>query len=125
MNEWWKDPKFLMIGGVAIFAGFILLRNQNASTANTTNPNQFPTTNPANNTTPVGQSYSYLDGTGMQHLVATDPNGQLTSYQSVSPQDPSQTGQLGSYVGMMGNPMFVNPYGGWSPYYSQLPVSNN
>jgi hypothetical protein len=126
--EWYKNPTILIVGGVALVAGFILLRNQNTSSAT---PQVGTSSNPqlsnlqTSGTTPVGQSYSYLDGSGIEHMVATDPYGNLTSYQTTSADASTAdySGQLSSYVGMMGSqPMFLNPYGGTTPYYSQVPT---
>lgn len=123
MNEWWKDPKILIIGGVAAFAGFILLRNQNSSST----PSQTNQTNnpQGQNTVPVGGSYTYLDGNGVQHMTMTDPYGAIQNYNTTAPTPMfPQTNQLATYVGGMSPYMYSQPYGGTTPYYSQPPQLN-
>lgn len=116
MNEWYKDPKILIIAGVALFGGFILLRNQNSGSVQ-------PSSSSQGTTTPVGGSYTYLDGSGIQHMVMTDPNGNLVSYNTTSPNP--QSNQLSTYTGMMSPYMYSQPYGGNTPYYSQLPTGTS
>lgn len=106
------DWKVWAIGGVGLVAAFVLLRNKNTTTTSTTNTQ-------TTTTTPVGQSYSYLDGSGMQHLTATDPNGNLTYYQTLPPgTSMDQTGQIASYVGLMGHNTNVPAMMGYTPYYA-------
>jgi hypothetical protein len=128
MEDWYKNPIFLVVGGVGIFAAFILLRNQNGS--NTTPPvsslGDSAATSPLDPSqtamNPVGGSYSYLDGSGMQHIVATDPYGNLVGYSNLPPSTSMpQTNQLSSYVGSMGGQYLVTPYGGTTPSYSMAP----
>lgn len=129
MENWLKNPTILIIGAVVLVGGYVLLKNNQGSATPQTGTSSNPQLSNLGNSgqTPVGQSYSYLDGSGMQHLTATDPYGNLTSYQTMPPSfyDPSTSGQLASYVGMMGSPMFMNPYGGTTPYYSQLPTTGD
>ena len=105
-QEWYKDPKILIIGGVAIFGMVILLRNQNNTTSSTSPGITSQTTDPtAMNTgnNAIGGTYSYLDGSGVQHIIATDPNGNLVNYAALPPDTGNpQVGQLSSYVGSMG-----------------------
>jgi hypothetical protein len=87
-GNWYTQPKFLMLGGVGVVVIFLLMRNKGSSQ---TAPVASTTTNP------VGGSYSYLDGSGIQHIIATDPQGNLTSYASVPPDTTQPTGQLLGY----------------------------
>jgi hypothetical protein len=136
MNEWYKNPTILIVGAVALVGGYVLLKNQGASS--TPSSTGSTASNPSTNTTPVGGSYSYLDGSGVEHIIATDPNGNLNTYANVPPGDSSslwggyggsnvatygaaQSGQLGSYVGMMGG-MFNPSWMGYSPYYAGTPA---
>jgi hypothetical protein len=116
-QEWYTNPKILIGGGVALVAAFILLRKP-ATTTQT----------PEARTNPVGGTSTYLDGTGMQHIVATDPQGNLVGYNSLPPSTSvPQTGQLSTYAGnmstyagSMAGVTLQQPYGGWTPpYYSQ------
>lgn len=100
--EWYKNPTVLMIGGVGIFAAIILMRNQGQSGGSQ---------NVGDLTTPVGQSYSFLDGSGIQHIIATDPNGNLVNYAAIPPSiSTPYAGELSSVVGSMSN------YGSGSNY---------
>jgi len=120
------DPKILLLAGVGLVVVYLLMRNQGT----TNNPNQFADTSvPTNSLTPqtassglnpVGGSYSYMDGTGMQHLIATDPYGNLVGYSNMPPNIGNpESGQLSSYVGSMSGQYLAQPYGGTTPYYSQ------
>lgn len=115
--EWYKNPTILVVAGVGIFAAIILLRSQN-----TTQGPQISNLDTSGQT-PVGGSYQYLDGNGVQHLIATDPNsGALNYYATMSPPFPGASeNELASYVGSMSHGAYMQPYGGTTPYYSQLP----
>jgi len=133
MDEWYKDPKILIIGGVAIFGAIILLKPKNSGTA----PTASPGITAPNITTgvdlsqtgqnPLGAGYSFMDGSGMQHIMATDPYGNLITYASEPPQayssDPMgpQMSWPSYAAGGMSGQYVVNPYGGTSPYYSLFP----
>lgn len=125
-----KDPKLLILGGVALVAGyFILKNNQSSSSGSTTAGTSALTNQPTDtgNTTmlnsagePIGGSYTYLDGSGVQHIIATDPNGNLVSYGADQPAYSSpSSGQLSTYAGYSGSLANGTPwlYGG-SPNYS-------
>lgn len=120
MNEdWYKNPTVLIVAGVAIFGGLILLRNQGSTGTGQQNVGNFDM---SNLTTPVGQSYSYLDGSGIQHLVATDPNGNLTSYDTVPPSIATPyAGELSSYVGSLSHYGTGNSSLGVTPPYAWNP----
>ncbi|HEY7419299.1 MAG TPA: hypothetical protein VH593_29215 [Ktedonobacteraceae bacterium] len=130
MNEWYKNPVFLIGGAAAIFVAVILLRNQNATPSTSTQPTattgQFgvPTNNLTQSTTsqglnPVGGSYSYLDGTGMQHIIATDPYGNLVGYSNLPPgTSQPQPNELSSYIGSMSGQYLVQPWGSTTPIYA-------
>jgi hypothetical protein len=106
-----KSPTVLIVGGIGVIAVFLLMRNNSSSSTSNTSQTQ--------GTTPVGGSYSYLDGTGMQHITATDPNGNLVGYSNLPPDTSNpQPNQLSSYVGSMSGQYLVSPYGGTTPYYS-------
>ena len=127
-SEWYKNPTILIVGGIALFAGFILLRNQNSAapsqSATPTNLGQATTltSNGQTQTGPVGGTYSYLDGSGQEHIIATDPNGNLASYAALPPSTSMpQAGQLSSAVGNMSGWGIVLPYGGTTPYYGLPP----
>ena len=109
------NPKILIIGGVGLVVVFFLMRNNSSSSASTPPPNTNAVTQP------VGGSYSYLDGSGYQHITATDPNGQLVGYSSLPPDTSNpQPNQLATYVGSMSGQYLVPPYGGTTPYYAQF-----
>lgn len=123
---WYSNPKILIVGGVAAFAAFILLRNQKPAT---TNSNQgAPSQQQMQQQNPIGGTYTYLDGDGMQHIIATDPQGNLVGYNSLPPntsmpqggQLSTYAGNMTSYAGSMSGAYLQQPYGGWTPpYYSQ------
>jgi len=118
MRDWLTNPTILIVGAVGVFAAIILLRNQQSSSTPTTS-GTVTSLGESASTTPVGQSYQYLDGNGMQHIIATDPNGNLVGYNSLPPgTSMPQTGQMASYVGSMSGQYLVPPYGGSTPYYS-------
>jgi hypothetical protein len=130
MEDWYKNPTVLIVAGVAIFGAIILLRNQNSSgssTSSSTSPQiADPLANPGSSaTTPVGQSYTYLDGSGIQHIITTDPQGNLSNYASVQPQyTTAQQGQISSVVGSMSGIPLVNPYVmSGTPYYATFDPS--
>lgn len=127
MDEWYKNPTILIVAGVGVLAGFILLRNQKAQPSTTSNTQQPVSQNNPQNITAqamnggvIGGSYSYLDGTGMQHIVATDPYGNLVGYNNMPPSVGNpQPGELSGYVGAMGtSPYMTSSYGAGTPYYS-------
>jgi hypothetical protein len=123
MNEWYKNPTILIVGVVALVGGYILLKNQGASS--TPSSTGSTASNASTNTTPVGGSYSYLDGSGIQHIIATDPNGNLNTYANTPPgTGQPDSGQLGSYVGMMGLP-YNMPWMGYSPSYASMPTTGD
>lgn len=121
-----KDPKLLILGGVALVAGFFILKNNQGSSASSPTPVDTSgnattgSTSETGNTTELGGAYTYLDGSGVQHIIATDPNGNLVSYGADQPAFSSpSSGQLSTYTGYMGNISNGTPwlYGG-SPNYS-------
>jgi len=123
--DWLKNPTILIMGGLGVVVVFLLFRNKDSGTQDTT----------TTNTRPVGGSYSYLDGSGYQHLTATDPNGNLVGYSSLPPDTSNpQPNQLSSYVGSMSGQYLVPPYGGTTPPWAMnwaymtntgsLPVQN-
>lgn len=118
-----KDPKLLAIGAVALVAGYVLLKNKGSTSGSVTpvdtsgGATTGSTAETGNNA--IGGTYTYLDGSGVQHIIATDPQGNLTSYAAEQPSfsSPSQ-GQLSTYSGYQGT--FNNSqwmYGG-SPAYA-------
>jgi hypothetical protein len=116
MNNWLTNPTVLIVGAVGVVAAFILMRNKGSSTTTTTTSTQGDITNMTN---PVGGSYSYLDGSGMQHITATDPYGNLIGYSNIPPgTSEPQSSQLSTYAGSMSGQYLVAPYGATSPYYS-------
>src|SRR5215831_8773415 len=108
-----KDPKILGLGVVGLVVLFLLMRNKGGGST------VAPQTDATTTTTPIGQSYSYLDGSGYEHLTATDPYGNLVNYSSIPPSvGQPQTGQMPTYVGGMSGVSTVSPYGGTTPPYS-------
>lgn len=119
MNDWYKNPTILLMAGAGVLVVFVLSRNKKAASTSTTSSDQGDITN----TGPVGGSYSYLDGSGMQHIVATDPNGNLVGYSNLPPDTSNpEPNQLSSYVGSMSGQYLVPPYGGNTPYYAMFPT---
>lgn len=119
MNDWYKNPTILIVAAVAAVAGFVLLRNKSST------PSPQISNLGNTGTTPVGQSYSYMDGSGVQHITATDPNGNLTSFASTQPgfMNTDQS-QMSTYVGGMSNVPLVNPYVmSGTPYYATFDPS--
>jgi len=122
-----KNPIFLIVLGVGGFAAYILLKDQGTpTTAQQAQPMNSPL-NPQGNINnspdmainPVGGSYSYMDGSGAQHIIATDPYGNLVGYSNLPPDTSQpQTNQMASYVGGMSGQYLVPPWGSTSPYYS-------
>lgn len=120
-----KNPTVLIVGAVAVIAGFILLRNQGSSTnASTTSNNTGSSpvqqgSGGATTTNAQGGTYSYMDGSGLQHIIATDPQGNLVGYASTQPQFGATQSQLPTYIGGMSGVPLVNPYVmSGTPYYS-------
>jgi hypothetical protein len=112
-----KDPKMLLLGGIGVIVVYLLMKNKGSTTSTST-------TSDSNSTTPVGQSYSYLDGSGYQHITATDPNGNLVSYSSLPPDlSNPQPNQLSTYAGSMSNQV-PYPYGGVTPPWALSPYYN-
>jgi|SRR5215471_2134150 len=125
MKDWLTSPTALIVGAVGIFAAIILMRNQNQSTTAGTvsslggSAATSPTSGATDSGNPIGGTYQYLDGTGAQHIIATDPNGYLVGYSNLPPgTSMPQTNQMASYVGSMSGQYLVPPWGGSSPYYS-------
>ncbi|HEY1249250.1 MAG TPA: hypothetical protein VGE97_09700 [Nitrososphaera sp.] len=123
-SSWLTNPTVLVVGAVGIFAAIILMRNQQSSNTPTTSGTVTSLGNSAA-TNPVGGSYQYLDGSGFQHIIATDPNGNLVGYNSLPPgTSMPETNQMSSYVGSMSGQYLVAPYGSTTPYYSISPYYN-
>lgn len=121
-----KDPKVLILGGVALVAGFFILKNNQGSSSSgsvtpvDTSGNATTGSTAETGNAVIGGAYSYLDGSGVQHIIATDPNGNLISYGAEQPAFSSpSSGQLSTYTGYGGTIMNGTPwlYGG-SPNYS-------
>lgn len=120
-----KDPKLLILGGVALVAGFFILKNNQGSTQGSptsvdTSGNATTGSTAETGNSVIGGAYTYLDGSGIQHIVATDPNGNLVNYGAEQPAFSSpSSGQLSTYTGYTGSIMNGTPwlYGG-SPNYS-------
>lgn len=115
-----KNPTILIVGAVALVAGYVLLQNKGkSSTGAVTNPGQSVATDP---TMASSSNYTWLDGSGVEHVIATSPNGDMNTYASDSAAyDPYlYAGQLSSYNWASG--IYTNPYGGHTPPYSQVPV---
>src|SRR5215831_13829962 len=111
--DWLKNPTILMLGGVGVLVVYILFRNKTPPQSSVTSVGD------SINTGPFAASNSYLDGNGVQHIVATDPYGNLDGYGSLPPDvNNPQMGQLSSYAGLMSGQYLVPPYGGTTPYYS-------
>ena len=125
----YKSPTFLIVAGVGLVAAFILLRNKGSSaapqsTTTSTTGDITNTNSPQTDVNPVGGSYSYLDGSGMQHIIATDPYGNLVGYSNLPPDIGNpQANELANYVGSMSGNYLLQPYGGTTPYYSTAPTA--
>ena len=119
-----KNPMVLIVGAVGIFAAVILLRNQPTSnnqiqSQGTQSQNLDPNATAVN---PVGGTYSYLDGTGYEHIIAMDPYGNLIGYSNLPPgTSQPQSGQMASYVSSMSGQYLVSPYGYTTPPYATPP----
>jgi|SRR5215469_797513 len=132
--EFLKNP-LVLIGAGGVVLVLFLMKNQGSSqnpttAGNLSSPNTTGAQTPdvsslsSNGQTAVnalGGTYSYLDGTGVQHIIATDPYGNLVGYSSLPPGTSNpQPGQLSSSIGMMGGGYYLfPPYGGYTnPIYS-------
>lgn len=125
-KELLSNPTVLIVGAVVIVAGIVLLRGQSSSpntsqtsTTGGTSPID-PSSSGATTTNAQGGTYSYLDGSGMEHIIATDPNGNLVSYAATPPNFTTTGSDVGSYAGSLsGASSLVNPYVmSGTPYYS-------
>jgi len=126
--DWFKNPTVLIVGGIGVVVVYFLMKNNSSSSTQTANaPSTTSSTQgDLTNTVPVGQSYSYLDGSGYQHIAATDPYGNLIGYNSLPPDTSNpQPNQLSSYVGSMSGQYLVMPYGYTTPPWATNPYTQN
>lgn len=74
MNEdFFKNPTVLIIGGVALVAGFILLKGQGSAPSTTTAAQTTSQSTTPTSSSPLGAYETYLDGSGAAHQEATGP----------------------------------------------------
>lgn len=84
-EEWFKDPKILLLGAVGVGVVFILMRNKGSAAQPQTQNIGFGGMDasmvPPSNGAPLGAYSSALDGSGSQHLSAAMPyNGVITPW---------------------------------------------